>query len=784
MVLLGTSTTNRPGSETSWVSRAPLAPMGFLVTWQRMVWRAFRICSIRRSAALLVDVLGVVAGVAAVEHGVLRRADVDEGRLHARQHVLDLAQVDVAVDLGDVVGRAGDVVLDERAALEHGDLGGARAARGPPSGSGRPGGPCAPCPGACSSVCSSRSIGAASVMAVTGSAGRLRRAGRPGRGPCHRRSPATAARPAALAGRAAAALGRLRACRPGRRRHRRHRSRRGPGRRGAGGRLRRPRAVGGAGAPPPASLPPARAGVGRARAGCRRCAAGAPSARLGGLGRRLVLAGAGRAAPGSAPASERRRRRPDRPATRPAVVIAVVVAVVVGAVGARAGCGCGRLASRGDAARGAVVGLVGLGSVGTASAAAPPVPPSRRRRRACWSPTGGSAARWPAGLSGCWRPGASGSGEDAGSSGRSPASVSVMGAIPSHDARASACGADVAPAGPRGARPGAVVQRPLVSPPHPALGASRRRARRAARSVRRPRGWVARWASSRCRASVGPTTARCEQVGADVVGDVLALALAGDRRARRRRGARSMASATVGGSSAADLDAPLAARRRPAGARWRSDSMTADRGRPRGPTGSSGGEARRAGRRGLHGRARRRRRRRGRCRGTRPATRGRWTGPGRSAAWGGARSPRSRRPAAPTRRRARSQTRAMSRWLVKRTLPVLVKRTRILIAAPTADRLGRASSVTGHLAADGEVLAGALAAAGGRDGRGHDVLDAVAGAGAAVVARGPAAVLEADLGEGVAPVLPEEVLVEPGREVVPRQGLVLGAVAVDESSST
>ena len=132
MVLLGISTTNRPGSETSWVSRAPLAAMGFLVTWQRMVWRALRICSIREVGALLVEVLGVVAGVAAVEHGVLRRADVDERRLHAGQHVLDLAQVDVAVDLGDVVGGARHVVLDERPALEHGDLGGARAARARP----------------------------------------------------------------------------------------------------------------------------------------------------------------------------------------------------------------------------------------------------------------------------------------------------------------------------------------------------------------------------------------------------------------------------------------------------------------------------------------------------------------------------------------------------------------------------------------------------------------------------------------------------------------------------
>ena len=50
--------------------------------------------------ALLLDVLGLVLDVAAVEHGVLGGADVDEGRLHARQHVLHLPQVDVAVDLG------------------------------------------------------------------------------------------------------------------------------------------------------------------------------------------------------------------------------------------------------------------------------------------------------------------------------------------------------------------------------------------------------------------------------------------------------------------------------------------------------------------------------------------------------------------------------------------------------------------------------------------------------------------------------------------------------------
>ena len=81
----------------------------------------------RGRVLLAVDVVGVVLDVAPVEHRVLGGADVDERRLHARQHVLDLAQVDVAVDVDVVVGRAGHVVLDERPSLEHGDLGGVGA---------------------------------------------------------------------------------------------------------------------------------------------------------------------------------------------------------------------------------------------------------------------------------------------------------------------------------------------------------------------------------------------------------------------------------------------------------------------------------------------------------------------------------------------------------------------------------------------------------------------------------------------------------------------------------
>ena len=55
----------------------------------------------------LQQVLGVVLDVPAVEDRVLGRPDVHEGRFHPRQHVLDPPDVDVAVDLGHVVGRAG-----------------------------------------------------------------------------------------------------------------------------------------------------------------------------------------------------------------------------------------------------------------------------------------------------------------------------------------------------------------------------------------------------------------------------------------------------------------------------------------------------------------------------------------------------------------------------------------------------------------------------------------------------------------------------------------------------
>ena len=68
------------------------------------------------------DVGLVERDVAAVEHAVLGRADVDERGLHAGEHVLHPAEVDVAVDRLVARGR-GQRVLDQAAALEHRDVG-------------------------------------------------------------------------------------------------------------------------------------------------------------------------------------------------------------------------------------------------------------------------------------------------------------------------------------------------------------------------------------------------------------------------------------------------------------------------------------------------------------------------------------------------------------------------------------------------------------------------------------------------------------------------------------
>ena len=68
-------------------------------------------------------IVGVELQVSPVEHGVLGCADINERRLHAGQNILNLGQVHVSVNLTAVVGRPGQVVLDERPALEYRQLG-------------------------------------------------------------------------------------------------------------------------------------------------------------------------------------------------------------------------------------------------------------------------------------------------------------------------------------------------------------------------------------------------------------------------------------------------------------------------------------------------------------------------------------------------------------------------------------------------------------------------------------------------------------------------------------
>ena len=83
-----------------------------------------RVAGVERAldgAGLAFETGGVPVDLAGVQHAVAALADVDERRLHARQHVLHPAEIDVA----DVGGRArpGHVVLDQDVVLEHRDLG-------------------------------------------------------------------------------------------------------------------------------------------------------------------------------------------------------------------------------------------------------------------------------------------------------------------------------------------------------------------------------------------------------------------------------------------------------------------------------------------------------------------------------------------------------------------------------------------------------------------------------------------------------------------------------------
>ncbi len=131
--------------------------------------------------------------------------------------------------------------------------------------------------------------------------------------------------------------------------------------------------------------------------------------------------------------------------------------------------------------------------------------------------------------------------------------------------------------------------------------------------------------------------------------------------------------------------------------------------------------------------------------------------------------------------------RATSRWLVQRTRPSLVKRTRSRHRTGSAGAAQARPLRPGDAGPRNRTGTGPPAArswpvpwlpAGRGDRRRHHVLDPEPGAGPAVVARGPPAVLEAVLGQGLLEVLPQEVPVQPGRDVVPGQHLVLVAVAV------
>src|SRR6185312_6088008 len=72
-------------------------------------------------AGLALETGGVPVDLTGVQHGVAAAADVDERGFHARQHVLDAAEVDVADDRA--AARRRDEVLDQHAVLEHTDLG-------------------------------------------------------------------------------------------------------------------------------------------------------------------------------------------------------------------------------------------------------------------------------------------------------------------------------------------------------------------------------------------------------------------------------------------------------------------------------------------------------------------------------------------------------------------------------------------------------------------------------------------------------------------------------------
>ncbi len=92
--------------------RAPLLPMGSFTTWISSDWPSFRIFSIGRCSPVP---LRAAPDVGHVQEGRARQPDLDERRLHARQHAAHAPEVDVAHQAAARV--ALDVQLLHRALL-------------------------------------------------------------------------------------------------------------------------------------------------------------------------------------------------------------------------------------------------------------------------------------------------------------------------------------------------------------------------------------------------------------------------------------------------------------------------------------------------------------------------------------------------------------------------------------------------------------------------------------------------------------------------------------------
>ena len=100
------------------VSRAPFWPIGSLETCtSTRLARLQRVLDLARLA--LTE--GAPVDLAGIQDGVAAGTDVDERGLHAGQHVLHLAEVDVADQRR--LRLASDVVLDQHVVFEDDDLG-------------------------------------------------------------------------------------------------------------------------------------------------------------------------------------------------------------------------------------------------------------------------------------------------------------------------------------------------------------------------------------------------------------------------------------------------------------------------------------------------------------------------------------------------------------------------------------------------------------------------------------------------------------------------------------